>query len=74
MYLVIGRANCSFCTQAKELLTRNNKQFIYIDLASHEHADAYKALIKDNMNLSTVPQVFELIGGYTLLERKINGE
>ena len=35
MYLVIGRANCTFCEQAKELLTRQGKTYIYVDLAAN---------------------------------------
>jgi len=73
MYLVVGQGNCPYCELAKEMLTRQGKDFIYIDLSTSEHGDTFKTLLKDNMNLTKVPQVFKLVGGYDLLEQSFNG-
>jgi glutaredoxin len=66
MYLVIGRKNCNYCEKAKELLTSQGKEFVYVDITSgDDNADPFwKKFLVTNMKVKTVPQVFNLIGGY----------
>jgi glutaredoxin len=61
MYLVIGRKNCSYCDKAKELLTSQGKEFVYVDIESDP---VWKDLLLQDMKVKTVPQIFNLIGGY----------
>ena len=74
MYLVVGRGSCPFCEKAKQLLTRSDKEFVYIDMAEQDDHEYWKVILRERMNLTQVPQVFELVGGYAQLERKLNGE
>jgi glutaredoxin len=61
MYLVIGRKNCSYCDKAKELLTSQGKEFVYVDVASDP---VWKEFLVKGIKVKTVPQIFDLIGGY----------
>jgi glutaredoxin len=66
MYLVIGRENCSYCDKAKELLTSQGKGFVYVDITSGEDFSdsVWKQFLVTDMGVNTVPQIFNLIGGY----------
>jgi glutaredoxin len=66
MYLVIGRKNCSYCDKAKELLTSQGKEFVYVDITSGEDFSdsVWKQFLVTDMGVNTVPQIFNLIGGY----------
>ena len=62
-YVVITRDNCTFCTQAKMLLTRFDQE--YTEFNVHEHP-VFRTFLK-TQGLHTVPQVYrngQLIGGY----------
>jgi len=77
MYLVIGRANCTFCEQAKELLTRQGKTYIYVDLAANgqEESNAvWRDILLSKMKVKTVPQVFKLTGSFEDLKKELANE
>jgi len=73
MYLVIGRQNCPYCDKAKELLDAQNKKYVYVDITSGDGiTDAvWKHFLVDDMEVKTVPQIFELKGGYSELHEEI---
>jgi glutaredoxin len=66
MYLVIGRKNCNYCEKAKALLTSQGKEFVYVDITSGEDFSdsVWKQFLVTDMGVNTVPQIFNLIGGY----------
>ena len=61
MYLILGRPNCPYCDEAKELLTIWGKAYHYVDVLLPENK-GFLSLLKDN-NYNTVPQVFKLQEG-----------
>ena len=73
MYLVVGRQNCSYCDKAKELLEAQNKKYVYVDITSGDGINdaVWKHFLVDDMELKTVPQVFQLIGGFEELYEEI---
>jgi len=65
MKIVIGRDNCVWCDRAQDLLFKNDTPYVYVSV----HDPHWLELMK-RMGLKTVPQVFDLVGGYTELEEK----
>tara|TARA_B100000242_G_scaffold180333_1_gene129361 strand:- start:370 stop:624 length:255 start_codon:yes stop_codon:yes gene_type:complete len=56
---------CNYCDAAKRLLTRNDAQYIEIDVAKVDGAK--DAMIKKTNGKKTIPQIFfgdQHIGGY----------
>lgn len=66
-YTVYGRANCVWCEKAKDLLTKENLPFVYVELAGPQ----LKTFFTDRPNLPrTVPQIYhgeKHVGGYDKL-------
>lgn len=75
MYLVIGRKDCPYCDKAKNLLETLEKEYLYVDITSGDCiTDAHwKHFLVEDMKSKTVPQVFELVGGYEELEDELIG-
>lgn len=65
MKIVIGRDNCVWCDRVQDLLFKNDIPYVYVSV----HDPHWLELMK-RMGLKTVPQVFDLVGGYTELEEK----
>lgn len=72
MYLVIGKENCPWCKRATELLKENKEEFYYanLDRMSLDDAKIFKNLLKEKLNLHSVPQIFSLVGGFSDLEKR----
>ena len=67
MRVVIGRDNCVWCNKATDLLDKKGIPYVYVSVHEPHWLDLMK-----RMGLKTVPQVFDLVGGYTELEEKTN--
>lgn len=66
MYLVLGKDNCPYCVKAVEKLKENNKEFVYKSLDDMYIGERgyYTGLIKNELNMKTVPVILKLVGGY----------
>jgi glutaredoxin len=67
MYTIYSKPNCSFCLQAKDLLTMEQLPFEYKQLGTHYNLDELMTLSPD---AKSFPQVFKdgvLIGGFNNL-------
>jgi glutaredoxin len=74
-YVVIGRENCRFCTEAMKLLSDEDLDFSYYSLNDPTYKHTLVGLL-DDMDLKTVPQVFwgpTYIGGYDSLKAHLKG-
>lgn len=76
MYLVIGRENCPFCDKAKKLLTDKGLGYVYVDMTSGDSItdNVWKNLLVNDLKVKTVPQVFNLTGGYNELTQELNND
>jgi glutaredoxin len=74
MYFVIGKSDCPYCDKAKALLEKDNTAYVYKDLnrLPVEKRELWKQVIKTELNKTTVPVVFKLIGGYDELKELLN--
>ena len=79
MFLIYGTDNCIYCLKAKELLTRYDKEYTFINVA--ENSDITAAFFEKFPNVSRVPQImwdghdrgYEVhIGGYKELEKWVH--
>ena len=76
-YIVIGKETCGFCTRAKQLLNKHNKEFTYRDVSELNSADIDALQEIAGQEFQTVPQIFkykvggglEYIGGYSELSQ-----
>lgn len=66
MYLIIGRKNCPYCDKAKQLMEDVDYKYIYVDITSGDciSDSHWKHFLVEDVKAKTVPQIFELIGGY----------
>ena len=65
MYTIYSKPNCSFCSQAKDLLTMEQLPFEYKQLGTHYSLDELMTL---SPHAKSFPQVFEdgvLVGGFS---------
>lgn len=72
MFTIHTRDNCSFCTDAKDLLNRFSLLFTEIEYKTEEQISEFKSA-----GFKTFPQVFDgtrYVGGYTDLEFHILNE
>ena len=76
MYLVIGRKNCSYCSLAKELLDSRNISYVYKDITTGDNIEdtVWKNFLVNELEVRTLPQIFNLTGGYTELFSEIMPE
>ena len=76
MYTIYSKPNCSFCMQAKDLLTMEQLPFDYLTLGTHYSLDELMTL---SPNAKSFPQIFvvdengnkELVGGYAELAESL---
>ena len=70
MWVILTRDNCSFCDNAKSLLTNSNRQYKVYNVQDADNKWVL-SLLKSS-GITTVPQIFRpngtLIGGYTELK------
>ena len=73
MYLVIGRKNCSYCDLAKDLLDSRNISYVYKDITTGDNVEdtIWKNFLVNELEVKTLPQIFNLTGGYTELFSEI---
>ena len=74
MYTIYSKPNCSFCLQAKDLLTMEKLPFEYKQLGTHYNLDEIMTLAP---NAKSFPQVFKdgvLVGGYHDLVESLKQE
>lgn len=74
-FVVVGKDKCPWCDKVKNLLNFYGHPYDYINLSTHENADA---LVEDMVSngLKTVPQVYHngiRVGGYEVTERYVWG-
>jgi thioredoxin reductase (NADPH) len=74
MYLVIGRQNCPYCDKAKDLLDSKGLEYVYVDMTSGDCIvdSVWKHFLVDDLKVKTVPQIFNLTGGYDELSKELN--
>jgi len=82
-YKIYAWTDCPYCVNAKELLAKNNKQFMFCCIDESKDLLEY---IKTNYNWMTVPMITkhtrvgpnewseEFIGGFSDLEKRFGGK
>jgi glutaredoxin len=73
MYLVLGKPECSYCDDAIDLLAESGEEYIYFDVTDTKNA-RLKEILTVELGLSKVPQIFELVYGYSDLCEKLENE
>jgi glutaredoxin len=73
MYLVLGRDNCSYCDAAVSELESSGEEFQYFDVMDAQNWRLRDLLVQD-LKVTQVPQIFELVGGYDSLAQKLGDE
>ena len=74
MYYVIGKDNCSWCDKAKRMLEKDHTAYVYKNLSTMTESkqEMYKRFIKEELSMTTVPVIFQMIGASTDLEDHLN--
>jgi len=74
MYFVIGKDECPYCDKAKSILDKTKQPYVYKNLSIMPtvKVNLWKEIIKNELNMTTVPVVVNLIGGFQELEKEIN--
>lgn len=72
MYYVIGRDACPWCDQAKALLNKEQTPYVYKNLStlSETKREQWKDFIKNELNMTTVPVVLNVVGGFIELKEE----
>lgn len=75
MYLIIGKDNCPACEAAKAKLKSKGIPYVYKSITSGDAIEdnIYTKLLIQDFEVRTVPLIFEAVGGYDILEKKLNG-
>jgi glutaredoxin len=74
-FVVVGKDNCPWCDRVKDLLSAFGHPYEYINLSTHENADA---IVEDMVakGLKTVPQVYHngtRVGGFEVTQEYVRG-
>jgi glutaredoxin len=74
MYYVIGKDNCSWCDKAKRMLEKDHTAYVYKNLSTMTESkqEMYKRFIKEELSMTTVPVIFQMIGTSLDLEDHLN--
>ena len=74
MYYVIGKDNCSWCDKAKKMLEKDHTAYVYKNLSTMTESkqEMYKRFIKEELSMTTVPVIFQMIGTSLDLEDHLN--
>ena len=79
MFIVYSKENCPYCVQSKALLKSKGLEYIelMLDLGQPKKADTEYVFLKDLEKLlpgvSSVPQIFERLGGAAPATQHIGG-
>lgn len=79
MFIVYSKENCPYCVQSKALLNSKGLEYIelMLDLGQAKKADTEYIFLKDLEKLlpgvSSVPQIFERLGGAAPATQHIGG-
>ena len=79
MFIVYSKENCPYCVQSKALLKSKGLEYIelMLDLGQPKKPDTEYVLLKDLEKLlpevSSVPQIFERLGGAAPATQHIGG-
>lgn len=78
MYIIYGTASCTYCVEAKKLLDREDKDYVYTDITVLTATERENIQEIAGKVFRTVPQIFKLvdnemvyIGGYTDLKEDL---
>jgi len=76
MYYIIGRDACSWCDQAKDLLDKNHTPYVYKNLStlSKTKREQCKEFIKNELSMTTVPVVINVVGGFIELKEETEND
>lgn len=74
MYYVIGKDNCSWCDKAKKMLEKDHTAYVYKNLSTMTESkqEMYKRFIKEELSMTTVPVIFQMIGTSLDLKDHLN--
>ena len=64
MYTIYSKPNCSFCLQAKQLLTMDKLEFEYKQLGTHYSLQEFMELFPNARTFPMIVKYGEVIGGY----------
>ena len=67
MYTIYSKQNCSFCLQAKNLLTMEQLPFEYLQLGTHYSLDEFMELFPDARTFPMIVKDGEVVGGFNNL-------
>ena len=74
-YVVLGRTQCKFCSDAKTML--RGRGLAYVSYTLDDPSSRWLLTLIREAGMTTVPQIFnpqgEHIGGYTELKELLNG-
>ena len=64
MYTIYSKPNCSYCSQAKQLLEQNKLEFEYKNLGTHYNLQEFMELFPNARTFPMIVKYGEVIGGY----------
>ena len=67
MYTIYSKPNCSFCMQAKDLLTMQQLPFNYLTLGTHYSLQEFMELFPDAKSFPMIVKDGEVVGGFNNL-------
>lgn len=68
-YIVLGKKNCPYCTSAVSLLESKQLSYDYIDIEGHDNV---RTFIKETLGVTSVPQIFTHVGGFSHLKEMLD--
>ena len=74
MYTIYSKSNCSFCMQAKQLLTMEQLPFDYLTLGNHYSLQEFMELFPDARSFPMIVKDGEVIGGFSNLVEYLKQE
>ena len=67
MYTIYSKPNCSYCSQAKQLLEQNKLEFEYKNLGTHYSLQEFMELFPNARTFPMIVKDGECIGGFSNL-------
>ena len=71
-YTIYSKPNCSYCLQAKDLLTMEQLPFDYFTLGTHYDLQEFMELFPNARSFPMIVKDDEVIGGYNNLVEYLN--
>ena len=72
MYTIYSKPNCSYCSQAKQLLEQNKLEFEYKNLGTHYSLQEFMELFPNARTFPMIVKYGEVIGGFNNLVEYLN--